>query len=97
MLYYIPICKIYTQSGNFSTFERSFHMPLFSYHCDECNADFELLLARFDSEAECPKCGSEKILRQPSRIGAINAGNSCAMKSSCPAGGCCHGNCAGKH
>ncbi len=87
------------QPGNFSTFGKVFPMPLFSYHCDECNAEFELLLARFDSEAECPECGSGKIVRQPSRIGTINAGGSCAMKSSCPAagGGCCHGNCSGKH
>ncbi|MBR2344627.1 MAG: zinc ribbon domain-containing protein [Lentisphaeria bacterium] len=74
-------------------------MPLFSYHCRECDAEFELLLARFDSEAECPHCGSPDIDRLPSRIGAISSGNSCAMKSSCPAAGgcCCHGNCSGKH
>lgn len=74
-------------------------MPLFSYHCPECEKDFELLLGRFDSEAECPLCGSDKIVRNPSRIGAIASGSSCAMKHSCPgAGSCgCHGGCAGKH
>lgn len=74
-------------------------MPLFSYRCNECNAEFELLLARFDSPAECPKCGSDDLLRNPSRIGAIASGNSCALKSSCPSAGgcCCNGSCAGKH
>ncbi|MBE6400195.1 MAG: zinc ribbon domain-containing protein [Lentisphaerae bacterium] len=74
-------------------------MPLFSYRCNECDAEFELLLARFDSPAECPKCGATDLVRNPSRIGAISSGSSCAMKSSCPAAGgcCCGGACAGKH
>jgi putative FmdB family regulatory protein len=74
-------------------------MPIFRYRCKNCNAEFELLLPRYDAPAECPKCGSTDIDRLPSKIGAIASGNSCAMKSSCPAAGghCCHGNCAGKH
>ena len=81
-----------------STSERDPIMPLFRYHCPECDADFELLLARFDSPAECPKCGSTDIVRQPSRIGAITAGHACAVRESCPhAGGCGCGHCAGKH
>ncbi|MCI5778794.1 MAG: zinc ribbon domain-containing protein [Lentisphaeria bacterium] len=74
-------------------------MPLFRYHCSACGADFELLLARFDSPAECPKCGAPDPERRPSRIGAITSGNSCASRESCPAAGgcCCGGHCAGKH
>ena len=78
--------------------ERACVMPLFGYHCPACDADFELLLSRFDSPAECPKCGSADIVRKPSRIGAITAGHSCAAHDSCPhAGGCGCGHCAGKH
>ena len=63
---------------------------------DSRNADDNTAIRR---RRECPECGSEKIVRQPNRIGTINAGGSCAMKSSCPAagGGCCHGKCSGKH
>ncbi|MBE6389239.1 MAG: zinc ribbon domain-containing protein [Lentisphaerae bacterium] len=71
-------------------------MPIFRYHCPECEADFELLLARFDSQAECPKCGSDNIEKQPSRIGSISSGGSnlCAQQNSCPASGhCCSGHC----
>lgn len=76
-------------------------MPIFRYHCPACNADFELLLARFDSPAECPKCGSDNLEKQPNRIAAITSKNSgCAMQSTCPAAGthCCSGGCGcGKH
>ena len=77
-------------------------MPIFRYHCPECDADFELLLSRYDSPAECPKCGSNELEKQPSRIGAISGGKSgsaCSMQNMCPsAGHCCSGNCGcGKH
>ena len=76
-------------------------MPIFRYRCQDCDAEFELLLARFDSPAECPECGSEQLEKQPSRIAAINSKTpACAMQSSCPAAGshCCSGSCGcGKH
>lgn len=71
-------------------------MPIFRYRCQACKAEFELLLARFDSPAECPKCGSEELEKQPNHIAAITSKNSaCAMQSSCPAAGnhCCSGSC----
>ncbi|MBR7131778.1 MAG: zinc ribbon domain-containing protein [Lentisphaeria bacterium] len=76
-------------------------MPIFRYHCQHCEADFELLLPRFDSPAECPSCGANDPERQPSLIGAIAAGNkhNCASAGQCPAAGhCCSGSCGcGKH
>ena len=61
-------------------------MPIFRYHCNKCQADFELLLARFDSEAECPACGSEDLEKAPNLIGGIHSASksSCAMSSVCP-------------
>ena len=75
-------------------------MPIFSYHCPKCGANFDLLLARYDSPAECPKCGADAPERQPSRVGAILSGRApCAARDTCPAaGGCgCGGHCHGKH
>ncbi len=75
-------------------------MPIFRYHCPECNADFELLLSRFDSPAECPECGCSELEKQPSLIGSISSkSNGCAMQNQCPsAGHCCSGSCGcGKH
>ena len=75
-------------------------MPLFRYKCKECSSEFELLLARFDSPAECPECGSENLEKELNKIAPIisNGNNSCALKSRCPSGdSCCHSCNCGKH
>ena len=76
-------------------------MPIFRYKCQECNAEFELLLPRFDSPAECPKCGSAQLEKALNRVGVISSapsGGGCAMRNECPSGGCCcAGSCGHKH
>lgn len=42
-------------------------MPLYTYSCDACAAEFELL-ARGSDAPECPACQSQKLTRQVSRI-----------------------------
>jgi putative FmdB family regulatory protein len=42
-------------------------MPLYSYNCQNCNADFELLVRSSDIPA-CPSCGSEKLQQQVARV-----------------------------
>ncbi len=37
-------------------------MPLYSYHCQECGKDAELLTG-FASTPACPSCGSQKMER----------------------------------
>lgn len=37
-------------------------MPLYSFHCAECDKDSELLMG-FNDVAVCPSCGSEKMQR----------------------------------
>ncbi|MBR7156345.1 MAG: zinc ribbon domain-containing protein [Lentisphaeria bacterium] len=71
-------------------------MPIFRYRCKECDAEFELLLPRYDAPAECPKCGSAELEKALNKVAAISKTNNCAMQSSCPAasaacgcGGCC--------
>ncbi len=41
-------------------------MPLYSYHCKECDKDSELLVGVAAMPA-CPACGSEKLERLMSR------------------------------
>lgn len=76
-------------------------MPIFRYQCQECKAEFELLLARYDSPAECPHCASTKLDKQLNRVGVLSSNkNSCAMSAQCPAsagGCCCAGSCQHKH
>lgn len=76
-------------------------MPIFRYICRNCQAEFELLLPRFDAPAECPKCASDDLEKQLNKVGVISAApNGCAMSGSCPAstgGCCCAGSCHHNH
>ena len=72
-------------------------MPIYRYHCQNCDRDCEVLLPRFDAEAHCPECGSVELKKLPSRFAAVtrSAASGCAMQDSCPSAGghCCGGNC----
>lgn len=77
-------------------------MPIFRYQCRSCQAEFELLLPRFDSEAECPACGSADLEKQLNKVavGSSSSAKGCAMSSQCPAsssGCCCAGACHHNH
>jgi putative FmdB family regulatory protein len=78
-------------------------MPIFRYQCRSCQAEFELLLPRFDSDAECPECGSADLEKQLNKVavGSSSASRGCAMSSQCPAasasGCCCAGSCHHNH
>lgn len=41
-------------------------MPLYSYHCEKCREDTELLIG-FSETPVCPSCGSKKLERLVSR------------------------------
>jgi putative FmdB family regulatory protein len=36
-------------------------MPLFEYRCVDCGRDFEKIVPRHDSEADCPQCSSLRV------------------------------------
>lgn len=38
-------------------------MPLYSYQCTSCKAEFEMLVRSSETPA-CPECGSDKLERQ---------------------------------
>lgn len=42
-------------------------MPLYSYHCQDCDKDVELLVGASENPP-CPSCGSARMERQMSRI-----------------------------
>ena len=42
-------------------------MPLYSYNCQDCDADFEILVRASDTPA-CPSCGSTKLQQQLAKI-----------------------------
>ncbi|QDT38940.1 FmdB family zinc ribbon protein [Stratiformator vulcanicus] len=47
-------------------------MPLFEYHCDRCQSEFELLVRGNDS-VRCPDCTSETITKLISSPAAVRA------------------------
>jgi len=44
-------------------------MPIFDYHCCDCDADFELLVMS-STIPNCPQCGSQHLEKQLSRVAA---------------------------
>ena len=70
-------------------------MPIYEYHCDACNKDFEELVFG-DAVPACPHCGARTTHKLMSRC-AFAAGGSdgeMTVPSSGGAGGGCAG-CAG--
>ena len=48
-------------------------MPLYEYACDECHANFEILV-RGDEQPTCPRCSSTALVKQLSVPAAHTAG-----------------------
>ena len=53
-------------------------MPLYGFHCERCEDDFELLL-RHDEKAQCPHCKSRKVERLMSRIARPRSAGAAAV------------------
>jgi len=51
-------------------------MPIYVFHCDDCNRDFELLMriSLFDpNKVMCEHCGSKKVSQIISHINVITS------------------------
>jgi putative FmdB family regulatory protein len=42
-------------------------MPLYAYNCQNCDADFELLV-RYSDIPACPSCGRENLQQQVAKV-----------------------------
>lgn len=58
-------------------------MPLYEYHCEDCNRDSELLVKNTSEKPECPECGSKHLVKLLSVIGSpvIGSGSSASSRS----------------
>ena len=64
-------------------------MPIYEYHCEKCNEDFECLV--FGSEQpDCPSCNSTEVCRLMSACGFVSKGSS-GQTVSKSAGSACTG------
>jgi putative FmdB family regulatory protein len=73
-------------------------MPIYEYHCNACNADFEKLVFGANPEVACSQCGSKKTEKLLSRFGmGRSSSGSPADTSSAGSGcgGCSSSSCAG--
>jgi putative FmdB family regulatory protein len=65
---------------------------MYEFRCGECGSAFEELVKRADEEVKCPKCGSAKLEKLFSRLGAVRGGDGPSdIGSSCPT--CSSGTC----
>ena len=57
-------------------------MPIFEYQCEDCGAEFELLV-RSDTRLACPTCESTHLEKQLS-VFAVRAPSSSSAQSDAP-------------
>ncbi len=70
-------------------------MPIYSYRCAACDAEFDQLV-RSDTRVACPSCKGRKLERLMSLTARPAAGGKPADFSRLgppPGGGCCGGGC----
>ncbi len=68
-------------------------MPLYEYHCESCERDFEKRRAieKADAPIECPECESSQVTRKLTLFVALGKSDAGAREMN--AGGCCGGAC----
>lgn len=69
-------------------------MPIYEFHCEECDKDSEILIRSSDWKGtKCPKCGSTKLEKKFSTFASANAGGSPAPASAPKRRGGCGPSC----
>ena len=71
-------------------------MPIYEYHCEKCDCEFETLVISSSEKIVCPKCESPKVKKLMSAASFKSGGNySSSAGSSCS--GCTSTNCSTCH
>ena len=63
-------------------------MPLYEYHCLDCDQDMELLVSSSSEKPECPECGSSNMEKQFSTFAAGGSPAIDVSSGCCSGGGC---------
>jgi putative FmdB family regulatory protein len=59
-------------------------MPIYEFHCEDCEKDSEILVRSSDWKgAKCPKCGSTKLAKKLSVFASSVAGGGAGEAPSC--------------
>jgi putative FmdB family regulatory protein len=63
-------------------------MPIYEYHCEKCDKNFECLVLGGDTPA-CPACGTQEVARLMSACGFVSkSGAGAAAKRAAADSGC---------
>ena len=71
-------------------------MPIYEYHCQHCDADFERLVRSPSEKVRCPECSAGRVRRKLSVFGMSSKGSGAggtSSRSSCAS--CRATSCAG--
>jgi putative FmdB family regulatory protein len=72
-------------------------MPIYEFHCEECERDSEILVRSANwKNSECPHCGSTKLSKKFSTFASATAGGGASSGHGGGGGGgghCCGGGC----
>ena len=68
-------------------------MPIYEYRCNQCEVEFERYVQSTQAAVACPTCGSARVTRRLSVLGARSAGGTATAASAVGGGGCCGGGC----
>jgi putative FmdB family regulatory protein len=72
-------------------------MPIYEYHCTDCDRSFETLVRPGEVETECPDCHGPNIAREMSVFAAARGSDTSSPMNGCErgmgGGGCCGGAC----
>ncbi|HEV2693603.1 MAG TPA: zinc ribbon domain-containing protein [Verrucomicrobiae bacterium] len=70
-------------------------MPIYEFHCEQCERDSEILVRSADWKGtKCPHCGSSKLDKKFSTFASAGAAESSPAKKSGGGGHGCGGGCA---
>lgn len=66
-------------------------MPIYEFHCEECDRSFELLVSlTAPSPPQCPHCQGGRLARE---LSVFASGSTGGESRPAGAGGCCGGGC----
>jgi len=68
-------------------------MPIYEYHCNKCNEDFEKIIFSKSEEIACPKCNNKKVERLMSGF-SHKSGDSFSSSIGPSCSGCSSTNCS---
>mgnify|MGYP001561655318 CR=1 FL=1 len=68
-------------------------MPIYEFHCDQCENEFEKLVLNTSEKIACPKCKSKKIHRMMSAF-AFSSGGKVKTVASSSCSGCTATSCS---